>query len=305
MSTITSDEISLAQVWAEVFRRKILIIISGFFCAAIGVAIALSLPNMYTAKVLAVPKMEESGGLGALAKGLGGLAGMAGVSLGKSRGPDKTVIALEVLKSQRFITQFVNKHNLIVPLMASEASHPVSFELIYDEDKYDIKANKWLREVKPPKTVEPTSQEIYEKFLEFVEINHDPKSGFVDVSIEFYSPKIAVQWVEWLIEDINEEMRQEDIAEAQSSIDYLNDALVKVSNTNMQASFYQLIEEQTKVLMLANSNKEYILKTIAPAMMPEKKSKPSRVLIVIAGGVIGGFLSVLWILIRFFTRSTR
>ena len=72
----------------------------------------------------------------------------------------------------------------------------------------------------------------------------------------------------------------------------------------MQASFYQLIEEQTKVLMLANSSKEYVLKTISPAMMPEKKSKPSRVLIVIAGGVIGGFLSVLWILIRFFSRTS-
>ena len=303
MSTTTSDEISLTEVWAEVFSRKIFIIVSGFLCAAIGVVIALSLPNMYTAKVLTVPKMDESGGLGSLTNGLGGLAGMAGIQLGSSSGPDKTQVALEVLKSQRFINQFVEKHNLVVPLMVSKASHPVSFELIYDEDKYDRQANKWLREAKPPKSAEPTPQEIYERFLDIFEVNHDPKSGFVDLSIEFYSPKTAVQWLEWLIEDINEEMRQEDIAEAQASIDYLNDALAKVTNTSMQTSFYQLIEDQTKILMLANSNKEYILKTISPAMIPEKRSKPSRVIIVIAGGVIGGFISVLWVLIRFFMRS--
>ena len=95
-----------------------------------------------------------------------------------------------------------------MPLMAAEASQSVTFELIYNADKYDVKTKKWLREVKPPKTVAPTPQEIYEAFLEILEVNHDPKSGFVDVSIEFYSPKISVQWVEWLIEDINEEKKK-------------------------------------------------------------------------------------------------
>jgi len=304
MSIMHTDEISLAEVWAEVFHRKILIIASGFLCAAIAVGIALMLPNMYKAKVLTIPKLEDQSGLGGLAKSLGGLAGVAGINLGKSRGPDKTMVALEVLKSQRFINQFVNKHNMVVPLMAAVASEAVTFNLIYDDEKYDIKNNKWLRQVKPPKTAEPTSQEIYEAFLEILEVNHDPKSGFVDLSIEFYSPYIAVEWLELLVEEINNEIRQDDIAEAQASIEYLNQTLVTINNTSLQASFYQLIEEQTKVLMLANARKEYVLKTIAPAIVPEKKSKPSRVLIVIAGGVIGGVLSILWILIRFFNRKT-
>ncbi|GAA5142155.1 Wzz/FepE/Etk N-terminal domain-containing protein [Thalassotalea piscium] len=303
MLTTTSDEISLAQVWAELFRRKILIIVSGFVCAAVAVAIALSLPNMYTAKVLTVPKTDDQGALGGLASSLGGIAGMAGIKLGKSRGPDKTLIAIEILKSQRFINQFVEKHNLVVPLMAAKASTPNTFELIYDEDIYNTVTKKWVREVKPPKTVEPTPREIYDRFLEVFEVNFDPKDGFVDLSIEFYSPDIAVEWVGLILEDINEEMRQDDISEAQASINYLNETLSKVNNTSIQASFYQLIEDQTNILMLANSRKEYIFKTISPAIVPEKKSKPNRILIVLAGGIIGGFLSVCWILIRFFNRT--
>ena len=106
MSITNRDEISLSDVWAEVFRRKLLIIISGFVCAALAVVIALMLPNQYKAKAVTVPQAEDQSALGGLAKSLGGLAGMAGINLGKSRGPDKTAVAIEVMKSQRFIKSF-------------------------------------------------------------------------------------------------------------------------------------------------------------------------------------------------------
>ena len=116
-------------------------------------------------------------------------------------------------------------------------------------------------------------------FSEILEINYDPKEGFVDVSIEFYSPHIAVEWVELILKEINEEMRSEEKKEAQASIDYITNTLAKVDNTSIQSSLYQLIEEQTKVLMLTSAREEYVFKTISPALVPEKKSKPSRVLI--------------------------
>jgi LPS O-antigen subunit length determinant protein (WzzB/FepE family) len=72
----------------------------------------------------------------------------------------------------------------------------------------------------------------------------------------------------------------------------------------MQTVFYQLIEEQTKTIMLAEVSQEYVLKTIDPANAPEEKAKPKRALIVVLGTMLGGILSVLIVLVRYFTNKS-
>lgn len=303
MSKIYSDEISLTEVWNYLFRHKFYIIGVAFICAILSAVIALQLPNKYSAKVIAISNQKQQSGLNGLTSGLGSLAGMAGISLGNTGGPGKTQVMIEVLRSQRFIIEFVNTHNLEVPIIAAKGASQGTFELIYDEEIYDVEGQKWLREVKPPKTAAPTPLEKYDAFMDLLEINYNPKTGFVELSIEFYSPMLAKKWLELFVEAINNEIRLENIAEAKMSIDYLKKTLKEINNTKMQTSFYQLIEEQTKILMLANANPEFALKTIAPTVLPERKSKPSRVLIVLVGGILGGILSFMYFLIRFFLRN--
>ena len=72
----------------------------------------------------------------------------------------------------------------------------------------------------------------------------------------------------------------------------------------MKSVFYRLIEEQTKTLMLANSTPEYVFKTISEPKVAEEKSKPKRALICVAGTFLGGFVSVVFVLISFLLRSS-
>jgi uncharacterized protein involved in exopolysaccharide biosynthesis len=69
--------------------------------------------------------------------------------------------------------------------------------------------------------------------------------------------------------------------------------------------FYQLIEEQTKTLMLAEVSGEYVFKTISEAKVAEEKSKPKRALISILGAFLGGMLSLVVVLIRHFTKKEK
>jgi hypothetical protein len=184
--------------------------------------------------------------------------------------------------------------------MTAIGSDPLMYELVIDEDIYSITESKWIREVRPPKLAEPSDEEIYEKFMDVFEVNQDPKTGFISASIEFFSPKIAQQWLQLIILDINNEIKLTDRAEADRSISYLNETLAMTNNSNMQTTFYQLIEEQTKKLMLIESREEYIFKSLFPATIPEKRSKPSRVLIVLAGIILGGIVSLFYILTRYF-----
>ena len=75
------DEIDLKELFMLLWGGKWLISAVTGLAAAISVAVALSLPNIYTASALLAPAESSGGGLSGLMKQYGGLASLAGVSL--------------------------------------------------------------------------------------------------------------------------------------------------------------------------------------------------------------------------------
>ncbi|EJC1208081.1 LPS O-antigen length regulator, partial [Vibrio parahaemolyticus] len=117
-SQSTDDEIDLRELFKALWKGKWIIIAATFIFAIVSVLYTLSLPNIYKADALLAPaESSNGGGLSKMAGQLGGLAALAGVNIGGSES-SQTDLALEVMKSRQFISQFVNKHDLIVPLMA-------------------------------------------------------------------------------------------------------------------------------------------------------------------------------------------
>ena len=298
------DEIDLAELWHAIWSGKLIIIIISALFAISSVLYAINQPNIYQATTLLSPAGEQSGagGLAKMAGQFGGLASLAGINLGGG-GTDKTGLALEVLKSRVFLESFIDKHQLLVPLMAAKNWDANSNTLIINNEVYNEKTKTWVREVKAPKKPEPSPWQAYKAFKSILSITTDKESGMITLAIEHYSPEIATQWLKWLVNDINSNMREQDKIEAQNSIDYLTKKLQETQLADMQTVFYQLIEEQTKTIMLAEVSKEYVLKTIDPANAPEEKAKPKRGLIIVVGTMLGGFLSVLIVLIRYFTKK--
>jgi uncharacterized protein involved in exopolysaccharide biosynthesis len=298
------DEIDLAELWHAIWSGKLLIIaISGFFAIS-SIIYAINQPNIYKATTLLAPASEQGGasGLAKMAGQFGGLASLAGINF-DGGGTDKTGLALEVLKSRVFLEKFINKHQLLVPLMAAENWDVMTNTLILDDEIYDPTTKTWVREVEAPKKPKPSSWEAYEAFSDILAVAETKKTDMITLTIEYYSPEIATQWLLWLVSDINATMREQDKTEAQRSIDYLSNKLQETQLADMQTVFYQLIEEQTKTIMLAEVSLEYVLKTIDPANAPEEKDKPKRALIVVLGTILGGILSVLIVLVRYFSNK--
>ena len=298
------DEIDLAELWFAIWSGKVLIIAISFIFAVSSIIYAINQPNIYKASTLLAPASEQgsAGGLAKMAGQFGGLASLAGINLGGG-GTDKTGLALEVLKSRLFIENFINKHQLLVPLMATRNWDINTNTLILDDELYNAKSNTWIREVSAPKKAEPSAWEAFEAFKELFSVSSDKETGMITISIEHYSPEIAKQWLLWLVAEINNTMREQDKSEAQRSIDFLSEKLQETQLADMQTVFYQLIEEQTKTIMLAEVSQEYVLKTIDPANAPDEKAKPKRALIVVLGTMLGGILSVLIVLVRYFTNN--
>ncbi|MBY6018274.1 Wzz/FepE/Etk N-terminal domain-containing protein [Ferrimonas balearica] len=301
---VRDDEIDLRELFSAIWAGKWLIVAITSIFAVASVALALYLPNIYKSEALLAPaSSEQAGGLGGLAGQFGGLASLAGINLGGGATIDKTALSMEVMKSREFISQFVRNHELLVPLMAAKGWDAEANKLEWDSEIYDASANRWVRTPKPPRGEEPSSQEAYEAFRDIFQINQDKQTSLVKVSVEHYSPYIAKQWVDWLVEAINLEMKARDLQEAQRSIAYLKNQLAQTRVAEMQTVLYQLIEEQTKTIMFAEVRNEYVFKTVDPAVVAEKRFAPSRALICVLGTILGGFIAMCFVLIRYFVRK--
>lgn len=296
-----SDEIDLRELLVAIWAGKWIILLVTLMFSIGTVIYAINQPNIYRAQALLAPvSSNASGGLSSMARQFGGLASLAGINLGGGSG-DKTTLAIEVMKSRKFITNFIQKHDLLVPLMAAKEWNQSTNELVLDSEIYDERTKEWLRQVEPPALPEPTLWEANKKFKGILSVSQAKDTGLITVAIDSLSPQVAQQWVDWLVEEINSVMKAKDLDEAKNSIIYLRSQLENTQVTEMQKVFYQLIEEQTKTIMLSEVRDEYVFSTVDPAVEPEEKYKPKRALICIGGAVLGCFLgSVLALMMSFF-----
>ncbi|EMJ3469002.1 LPS O-antigen length regulator [Vibrio harveyi] len=303
-SQSTGDEIDLRELFKALWRGKWVIVATTFVFAIGSVLYALSLPNIYKADALLAPaESSNGGGLSKMAGQLGGLAALAGVNLGAGES-SQTDLAVQVMKSRQFVEAFINKYDLLVPLMAAKDWDLANNKLIVDEELYNPSTGEWLREPDGLRGATPTAQEAFEVFSkEVMSISQDKESGLYTVSVKYYSPYIAQQWVNWLIEDINNVMRERTIAETSQNLTYLNAQLQKTAVADMQSTFYKLIEEQTKSLMLAEVQEEFIFKVIDPAVVSEIPDTPKRLIISIIGATFGFMGGLSLILMMYASRK--
>lgn len=127
-------------------------------------------------------------------------------------------------------------------------------------------------------------------------------SGELIIDPELYNTETK-QWVEWLVADFNLWMKDKPLTETKRNIGYLEQQLQKADISDMRSVFYQLIEDQTKNLMLAEVESEFAFKTIDPAVIPEEKAGPKRALICVLATLLGGMLGVAVVLVRFAFRK--
>ena len=297
------DEIDLRELFGVLWAGKIKIIAITAVFAIASVIYSLSVPNQYKATALLASAQSDGGGISGALGQLGGLASLAGVSLGGGEGGEAQ-IAQEIMKSWSYIESFIADNNIAVEVYAAEGWSKGSNKLQINDDIYDTENNQWLVENETGVVGPPTSWMLFKAFSKLLAVSEDKKSGLVSVSIEYYSPQIAKQWVDMYVEAVNQFMQQRQVDKVTKNITYLQEQIEKTSIAEMQEVFYTIIEEQTKNKMLAEASPEYVFVAVSPSMVPEEKSQPKRALICILATLLGGVLSVLLVLIMHYAKKT-
>lgn len=293
------DEIDLLELISVIWAGKWTIVAITCVFSVASVFYAVNQPNIYKSEALLAP-VEQEQKLGGLQGQLGGLASFAGINLGGGSSSN-TQLAIQILKSRQFSSKFIQKHNILPDLMAIDTWTMNDNSIVYNTDLYNPTDNEWVRKVDAPLVPKPSMQEAHKELSNLISVNVDLETKMVTLSVRHISPVIAQSWLVWLIEDINETMKTRDVAEANKSTAFLTSQLEETKISDIREILYKLVEEQAKTIMFANVRDEYIFRVIDPPLVPEAKAGPARALICILGAVLGGILSVVTVLIRYFT----
>ncbi|MBE9526406.1 MAG: hypothetical protein IME94_05465 [Proteobacteria bacterium] len=210
---------------------------------------------------------------------LGGLASLAGISVGSSSSAEEN---LAILKSREFLWGVIESENIM----------PILFQ-----DEWDPIKKRWLKEDPDD---QPSLWGAYRKFTEdpLLTTSIDRDSGLVTISIQWTDPVLAAKWANKLVERLNTYLRNQAMERSNRNLKYLNEELARSQVAEMQKTIYSLIAEEQKSAMLANTQKEYVFRIVDPAVVPDKKYKPKRLLIVVASMIFGAILAIMFIFFR-------
>jgi hypothetical protein len=249
-------EFSFKDLLEAIWINKFLIIIFPLLVGSITALYTLTLPNMYRAEVLLASSESKSQNMSAASTGL---AALAGVSLQST--DNKTLIGMETLKSRKFISEFLIRHEALPALMA-----PISWNS--EEDILEVGE------------YHGSIQQATKRFMAiFSAVKLSRNTPFVLLNIEHISPTQGRDWLEAMVKDLNQFLSERDLAEVENSIKYLQEQINKTNVSDLQQLFYSMIEAQTGKAMLAEVRPEYVFRVIDPAIAPELKYSPYRAVI--------------------------
>ncbi len=238
--------------------------------ALIGVAVAYLMTPVYSADTLLarVTKEERAGSLPFSVDDATQLFSFAGMDLSASSDKHE---ALAVLQARGFTMDFIREENLL----------PVLFSDLWDEE-----TKTW--------TVAdddvPTMSEAYEMFDEDIRtVTEHRRTGLVTLTIAWTDPDLAAHWAKLLVERINQQMRNRDIVQATSSLDYLREELNTTSILELEQVIYRLMESQVNNIMFANVTEEYVLRVLDAPQVPDEDEfvSPNRPLVIVSGALLG------------------
>lgn len=286
------DEIDLKDLLENIWSKKFFIasVTSIFAVSSIIVSLMITPEYRSSASLVAATKTDVSNiSSNALAQ-LGGIASSFGIDVGGGAA-DESQIAYDIMQSWGFIEEFINKNNLAPYISAVKGWDSSDDKLIFDRSAYNPEKAEWV-------SSEPSSYQLFLKFNNKIAISQEKLTGIIKIDLNYYSPKLAKEFLELYVKSINDHMRNRKLNEVNKYVEYLENQISKTSISGMREILNRVIEEQIKTKMLAESSPEYAFIIVNKPMIAENRFKPRRSLIVILSTLAGLFLSVIYVLLK-------
>ena len=259
ISVERGDGIDVVGIVHVIWRYRYLVGCTALVGALLAVYIALTAQEIFRAEVV-VTVIHDNGltGNSDSMGSLGGLASLAGLNLGG--GADAS--AQGTLASRHLIEELVKRDGLL-PQLARPGK----------------RSTLWF---------------AVKRFQEEVVVVHDdPLKGLTNITVDWTDPATAAKWANDFVAVANEIIRTHDLEDSTRNVAYLHEQFAQTKEVAIQIALSNLIERETKKLMLANARSEYVFRVVDPAAVPEVRHSPKRTLLVLSGFALGFFLGAM------------
>jgi uncharacterized protein involved in exopolysaccharide biosynthesis len=259
----------------DLFRNyRWTIVLSTLIVGAAATVYAFLATPMYRAEVTLTIVKEKEGNGSDLGGQLSDIANLAGVNIGQNADEDAD---RAVLSSRHLIQVFLERYQLLPVLQGKAAKPPTLWKAVnhFHDDLLNIK--------------------------------DDQRKGTTMVAITWTDPAVAASWANDFVALCNELIRTKALNQAKRNVDYLTEQAAKTNSVEVQHALYDLVESETKKLMLANERIEYAFAVDDPAVAPEIRSSPKRTMLLLGGLGVGGFIgfSIAFVRARLAVRRTQ
>lgn len=302
-----AENFSLIDILSFLVTKLRYIAYISILFAFISAIVSLSINNKYTSSAIVRVSDNQYQGNSFLSSSpqIGGLASLAGISIPGSEN-DPTEYVIKTIQSRNFLKHLLTFKDIDINLVAAESYNFSKNQITYNKKLYDIKDQKWIRKPKGTKKIIPSHLEIYNDFYsKNLRVSKDKSSGFIRISYEHISPIFAKDFLDLIIEQINEVARKKDISSSEKIINFFEVEKQNIMLKSVDKIINQILEEQFKILSFANAKEEYLIERIEYPFAPEIKTSPKRIAITILGGLIGAISSILFYLIQNFYRNMK
>ncbi|HQL05510.1 MAG TPA: GNVR domain-containing protein [Treponemataceae bacterium] len=303
------DEISLLDLFAIIWKRKLFIIIFTVICA-VGVVLYAYisiklppeksyLPNKYTSTAIMMINSgsSSSGGLASAlsASGLGSLAGLMGVSA--SGGSSNGQLAVYLLTSNSFLDAMAEELDVaeLFDLELGEFPKTTLRGFFKENLKANLTSGTGILELTYTHTNKEFATDVVNCAARLLEQRF--KSLGLDQNLlkkEHLEKTMQSAMNEvYAIEKKMQELETESFAFSGGSIPRVTMELAKLKRElSMQEAIYSQMRQEYELLKISMSSDTPIFQILEYAEIPERKSEPSRAVICMIGTVAGFFIAV-------------
>jgi len=252
------DEINLLDYFNVLKKRKKLILIIVAVSVVTTVIYSLLATKIYKARAVIMPAIQqrEQGNISAIAM-------QFGISTPSTSNVSELV---SLLNSNILMEKVIKRYNLL----------PIFFD------------NKELN--KNPHT-DKTWDGI--RFLKDIyKVKYNQKDSTIELSAEFKDPRISADILNCILTELTDYMSSEAKRVAETNKKYLESQLDKTSDPFIKTKIYNLIAQQIEQTMLAEVKENFAFKVIDPPKVPDKRTKPKRMLMIMMAFVTSLFVGV-------------
>lgn len=323
--------------WGVLYRAKWLILGVTFIFALVGVGTAVTTTNVYQATtIVTLVKNNTSRDVRRLVGNVGlfGLGSALTDALGSVSNNGRHEL-LALFKSRDFLTYFAKRREIVQALRKPSDFDPDASDRDKIRDipplqqafttlkrahrqfrkRLSIKVKELLRKVYKPSDFDrdsrqrniPGSTNVHQRFRRIIAIERKPRQGLLHVNVRWKDPVVAAEWANALIVDFNSFLRETAVAQSRKRIAYLNRELDETNVIPLRQAIYQLIQAETRIIMIAETRSDYAFKVIDPAVPPDFDApiRPKRGLLIRTTTLTGFIIAVFAAILRDFVRMLR